>query len=232
VAAHDPSDSHDAKGYCLRHGSVILDVDSSTAGDVNGGCDWALDKAIRARAEFFVWDCDGLGVSLKRQVVQSLAGKRIEPVMFKGSETPAHPEAIYQAGKESDRGIEKTNIQTFKNKRAQYYINLRDRFKNTYDAVHNKKYIDPDTMISISSGVSSLAGLRSEVCRVPLKAQGTGLLQVMSKVDMKKIGISSPNMADSLMMSFHLPEDLFFDDGPIDYQDEHRYIGINQDQWY
>ena len=231
VAAHDPSDNQDAKGYCLRHGSVILDVDCTTVGDVNSGCDWALDKAIMARAEYFVWDCDGLGVSLKRQVTQALSEKRIEPVMFKGSEMPAHPEEIYQAGKESGSGREKTNKQTFRNRRAQYYINLRDRFKATYDAIHHKKYIDPDTMISISSSVKNLSALRSEICRVPLKATGTGLIQVMSKVDMKKIGISSPNMADSLMMSFHLPEDLFFDDTPDEYYSG-GYVGQKEDQWY
>ncbi|MBF0399951.1 MAG: PBSX family phage terminase large subunit [Magnetococcales bacterium] len=235
VAAHDPSDSQDAKGFCLRHGSVILDVDFSTAGDSNSGCDWALDKAIHARAEYFVWDCDGLGVSLNRQVQQALHGKRIEPVMFKGSEMPSHPDAIYQDDKDFQGGRGKTNKQTFRNRRAQYYINLRDRFRRTYDAVEFKKYVDPDDLISVSSKIRDLAALRSELCRIPRKPNGTGLIQIMSKDEMKKIGISSPNMADSVMMSFHLPEDLFFDDKPLthdEYGADHQFFGYQQDGFY
>ncbi|MCK5602171.1 PBSX family phage terminase large subunit [Candidatus Pacearchaeota archaeon] len=217
VCAHDPSDmGEDAKGYALRHGSVVLDVRDKDTGDVNEGCDWALQLAINENCDHFTWDCDGLGAALKRQVDQSLAGKKIESVMFKGSESPDNPEQIYQEGLNSDRRKEKTNKQTFKNKRAQYYTLLRDRFYNTYRAVVKKEYVDPDTMISLSSTIENLAGLRAEVCRIPLKPNGGGFIQIMSKIDMKKQGIASPNMADSLMMLMMHPEapisvDLSFD---------------------
>ncbi len=87
IVSHDPSDTGpDPKGLVYRHGPIILDVQENKAGDVNDGCDWATDYAIQHQADMFIWDCDGLGISLKRQVAESLEGKKIELKMFKGSE--------------------------------------------------------------------------------------------------------------------------------------------------
>lgn len=211
IAAHDPSDTGpDAKGYALRHGSVVLDVQEMATGDVNDGCDRATDNAIDSGADLFTWDCDGLGVTLRRQVSDALKGKRIDFEMFKGSESPDNPEEIYQpAGLllDNDDKRAKTNKQTFKNKRAQYYWRLRDRFYNTYRAVVKGEYIDPDTLISLSSSIDCLDQLRAEVCRIPKKPNGNGLIQIMSKEDMLRIHkIPSPNLADSLMMSMINPD--------------------------
>ena len=61
-------------------------------------------------------------------------------------------------------------------------------------------------MISISSDIDQLELLRSEVCRIPLKPNGNGMIQIMSKDDMKRLDIESPNMADSLMMSLAISD--------------------------
>jgi phage terminase large subunit len=58
-------------------------------------------------------------------------------------------------------------------------------------------------MISIdSSGVENIDALRSEVCRIPIKQNNNGYIQVMSKIEMRALKIPSPNMADALMMTF------------------------------
>ncbi|MDX1453488.1 MAG: PBSX family phage terminase large subunit [Oleiphilaceae bacterium] len=201
VVAHDPSDlGEDAKGLVFRHGSVILDAQELEQGDVNDGCDWATDYAIQKGADVFVWDGDGLGVSLKRQVSESFDGKKIEYAMFKGSEGVDYPDQIYMSDPKST-DVNRTNKDTFKNKRAQYYWALRDRFFNTYLAVEKGQYIDPDEMISLSSDIPNIEKLRSEVCRIPKHPNGNGLIQILNKEQMKKLKIPSPNMADSLMMS-------------------------------
>jgi len=204
MVSHDPSDTgNDPKGLCLRHGSVVLDVQEKTDGDVNDGCDWATEYALINRADTFNWDCDGLGVSLRRQVGQSLDGTSVSYTMFKGSESPAEPDEPYlPVGIEIEQDKSRTNRQTFKNKRAQYYWMLRDRFYATYRAVVKNEYIDPESMISLSSSIPNIEQLRAEVCRIPRKHNGNGMIQIMTKQEMwTKHKIPSPNMADALMMS-------------------------------
>ncbi len=206
IASHDPSDTGgDSKGYALRHANLVLDVCEKVTGEAAEGMDWALDKAVADNADWFVWDCDGLGVSLKRQVDQALEHKNgIEYFMFKGSEAVEEPDMQYISGG-SVRG--KTNKDTFFNKRSQYWWRLRDRFEATYRAVSKGEYVDPEDQISLSSGIKALDQLRSEVCRIPIKRNNSGRLQVMSKIDMAKkpYQIPSPNMGDSLMMAMYKP---------------------------
>lgn len=203
IASHDPSDEGgDSKGWALRKGSVVLDVDEMVTGDVNEGMDWALSKARAVSADWFVWDCDGLGISLKRQVDQELESTKMQRHQFRGSETPDDANVPY-SGKDS-----KTNRDTFVNKRAQYWWRLRDRFYATYRAVTHGEYIDPEEMISLSSDIKVLDQLRSEVCRIPQKRGNNGKIQIMSKIDMAKkpYQIPSPNMGDSLMMAMFAPK--------------------------
>jgi phage terminase large subunit len=206
IASHDPSDTGgDSKGYAVRHGNVVLNVSEMVTGESAEGMDWALDLALRDRADYFVWDCDGLGVSLKRQVDAALENKKIDYVMYKGSESPEDADQPYSDGG-SQRA--KSNRETFANKRAQYYWRLRDRFEATHRAVSKGEYINPDEMISLSSGIEKLDQLRSEVCRIPLKRTNTGKIQIMSKIEMAKkpYEIPSPNMGDALMMSMFRPK--------------------------
>ena len=206
IASHDPSDTGgDSKGYAVRHGNVVLNVSEKVTGEAGDGMDWALDLALADRADYFVWDCDGLGVSLKRQVDAALENKKIDYVMYKGSESPEDADVPY-----SDGGTQraKSNRDTFANKRAQYYWRLRDRFEATYRAVTKGQYVNPDQMISLSSKIDKIDQLRSEVCRIPLKRTNTGKIQIMSKIEMAKkpYEIPSPNMADALMMAMYRPK--------------------------
>ncbi len=208
VVAHDPSDKGpDDKGLVLRHGSVVLLAEAKSGLDVNEGADWAIDYAIEEQADVYIWDCDGLGASLRRQTLDAIKGKKIDHVEFRGGKGVENAKAIYQKVDGASNTKAKSNEQTFKNRRAQYYWMLRDRFYNTYQAVEKGVYIDPDELISLSSAITGMAALRAEVCRIPRKPNGVGLIQIMSKEEMarQKPPISSPNVADSLMMSLATP---------------------------
>lgn len=208
IVSHDPSDEGgDEKGLVYRHGSVILEVLEKSGGDVNEGCDWATQFALENQVDVFTWDCDGLGISLKRQVGEAFEGKKTNIILFKGSESPVKPHELYQFDDRIARVDAKTNKETFKNKRAQYYWRLRDRFYNSYRAVEKGEYIDPDDMISVSSEIQCMESFRSEVCRIPKKPSGSGFIQIMTKQEMKlKHKIESPNLADSAMMAMEMPE--------------------------
>lgn len=206
VVSHDPSDKGpDLKGLCYRHGSVILDVQEKAGLDVNEGCDWALDYAIDVQADVYIWDCDGLGAGLRKQTLDAIAGKKMDHVEFRGGKGVDSPKQIYQKVDSHPNTKAKNNEETFKNRRAQYYWMLRDRFYNVYLAVEKGQYIDPDEMISLSSNISNMSALRAEICRIPRRPNGAGLIQIMSKEEMARMKIASPNMADSTMMSLATP---------------------------
>jgi phage terminase large subunit len=202
VAAHDPSDTgEDAKGYAFRHGSVVQEVLLKETGDVNEGGDWATGRALQDNVDIFLWDCDGLGIGLNRQINAVFEGKQTIIAQFKGSEKVDNPDAPYEPADKVSIHNQKTNKEALKNCRAQYYFELRNRIYRTYIAVTQNSYTDPDTMVSFSSDMEELTQLRSELCRLPIKPNPNGMLQLYTKEDMlKKFKIPSPNLADSVMM--------------------------------
>ena len=48
------------------------------------------------------------------------------------------------------------------------------------------EYINPAEMISLSSEIKCMDQLRAEVCRIPLKPNSSGKIQILSKVEMAK----------------------------------------------
>ncbi len=205
-ASHDPSDTGpDNKGFAFRHGSVVLDVQEKTTGDANEGCDWATGLATNLRPDAFTWDGDGLGLSLARQVKHAFAGTNTRVAMFRGSEGVDNPESLYcpVVGQMDDN---RTNKQTIKNKRAQYYLMLRDRVHRTHRAIKDGVYTDPDQMLSFSSKIPALVRLRSELCRMPVKPNLNGMFELYTKDVMKtRFKLESPNLADSVMMLMRTP---------------------------
>ena len=200
-AAHDPSDTGpDSKGFGVRHGSVVTHMDEMTDGDVNEGCDWSTGQALRLGIDNYTWDCDGMGVSLNRQTSEAFKDKPVAITMFKGSESPDNQMAIYNPVM-GGMGEAKTNADVFRNKRSQYYQALRDRVYNTYRAVIHKEYKNPDDMISFSSDIKCLTKLRAELCRMPIKPNGNGFIELYTKAEMKsKFKMPSPNLGDTAMM--------------------------------
>lgn len=203
VVSHDPSDlGPDDKGLAHRHGSVLLECKRKSTSDVNEGMDWALEYAIQRKVDLFTWDCDGMGISLNRQVERGLKGKKIEMTMYRGSEGVDDPNEIYE-GITYNKKKRKTNKETFKNKRAQKTWFLRDRYYNTWLAVTKGIYTNPEKMISISSEIEDIEILRSETCRIPRKPNPNGLIQIYPKPEMRqKFKIASPNLFDSSVMAF------------------------------
>jgi phage terminase large subunit len=206
VVAHDPSDlGSDDKALCYRHGSVIKDIQYKEDGDVNEGCDWALGYAVKVKSDAFVWDVDGMGAGLKRQVSEALTGKKISAYEFSGAMAADNPDRIYDPIDDAFYGSKpKTNRETFFNRRAQKYWELRDRMYKTFCAVVRNKYFPPDELISFSSDIKCLDLARAEVCRIPLKDNNAGRIQILSKPEMKKLGIDSPNISDVIMMSISI----------------------------
>jgi len=212
IAAFDPmDDGNDAHGYAQRRGSIIERVLQKTKGEIDQGCDWATELAIDNKADHFAWDADGMGAGLKRQVSDAFRGTKTKFGGFSGGlsgKGQDMADKIYLPLDKGDRDQEpKTYADTFKNNRAQYYTLLADRMYNTYKCVVRGKYIDPDQMVSFdSSGIEEMDSIRSELCSIPRKENTNDIIQIMSKADMKKLKISSPNMGDAIMMTMRPPK--------------------------
>lgn len=210
IAAHDPfDDGNDAGGFAVRHGSIIKAVKSKDKGEVDVVCDWAIGLAKQYKADWFIWDGDGMGTGLKRQVSLGFNGTKTQYQMFKGSlsgKGQDNAERIYLKQESDTKSNQTTYAETFKNNRAQYYVRLADRFYNTYRCVVKGEYVDPGDMISLDSeGIEDLKGLRSQLCRIPRVPNNNGLEQIMNKKEMKANDINSPNEGDSVMMTLFTP---------------------------
>ena len=224
IASHDPSDKGaDPKGYAFRWGSVVTDLREWQKGDINEGGDWATSLAIQQGADAFTWDCDGMGVGLNRQISKAFEGKHTELSQFRGSQGVDNPLAEYSPA--MDTQYQKNNKDSFKNKRAQYYFELRDRIVRTYKATKGV-YHDPDTLISFDSSLKYLPVLRTELCRMPIKPNPSGLFQLYTKQEMKdKFKFKSPNLADSVMMLFDTTIVKKYSDVNITFQSEWANVG-------
>lgn len=196
----DPFDGgEDAAGLVYQHGSVILDAQETREGRVNDVCDWALDYAIQRKPDVFIWDAGGIGAGLKRQITDALGPKKISIQMFEGQGKIDMPDAVYEPTPGTVMQA-KTNKDVYFNRRAQRYWELRDRIFRTYLAVRDGTYTDPSKLISFSSDIKILPTMRAELCRIPRKPNGQGKIQILSKPEMKKEGIDSPNVGDCVMM--------------------------------
>lgn len=197
--AYDPADTGDAKAVAYSHGSVVKDVRSTDQGRIDTATDWATTFAIDNKPDAFIWDACGVGAGLARQITTALEGKKIELHAFNGGSGVEDPEMYYEPVGEVKNA--KKNKETFINRRAQVFWMLRDRMLRTYKAIEKgEKVFSPDDLISFSSEITELSGLRAELCRIPRKYNASGRIQLMSKPDMKKIEIDSPNMADAVAM--------------------------------
>lgn len=195
----DPADTGtDAKALAFRHGSVVKHLKQWKDGDVADAIDKAFKTAAELNADDLVYDGIGIGAAVKVHLRQHDPKGNLTVTGFIASESVTDPATIYLGDRRND--------QVFRNRRAQWWWYLRDRFERTYRAVEKEEYHDPDSLISIDSSIDYLSALRSELCRVQRKrGHMNTLILIESKDDMRKRDLPSPNMADALVMAFANP---------------------------
>ncbi len=89
----------------------------------------------------------------------------------------------------------------FANLKAELWWNLRMRFLRTHDHVENGVPYQEDQMISLIDVRDN--ALCNELTAPTFFITNNGKIAVESKVDMKRRGIESPNLADALVLSFY-----------------------------
>jgi len=192
VVAFDPADTGDARARGHRKGIVTIAADMKKDGDITDAMPWAFELADNVKADVFTYDADGMGApSMKLYLKSATHGKKMTIIPFYGSGSKHEPGKKYRDNK--------SNNDTFVNRRAQAWMNVRDRCENTYLAVVKGQYKDPDELISISSECKNLTELCSELSRPMRVYDSKGRIGVESKEQMKKRGVDSPNLADQFV---------------------------------
>lgn len=194
----------DKNAFADRHGPLLQHVESwsgkgadplQTISKAYFLCD---ERGLRE----FLYDADGMGGPLRgkgRELNQERTkpggdGRpRSHPVImspFRGSGAVLYPERIVPR-------TERKNEDYFQNAKAQAWYFLRARFENAWLASQGKPY-DAENIIYISREISELTRLISELSQPVWKPTTSGKLLVDKVPD----GMSSPNLADAVMMVF------------------------------
>lgn len=191
-------EGEDSNATTLRHGSVAIDVQEWDRGDVIESSNRVNLYSEQQKADEIIYDSIGVGAGVKAQLGRIA---KINIQGFNAGGAVLHPESEYMSGKK--------NKDMFANIKAQAWWSVRDRFYKTWRSVEARKgdpnctlEYQPDELISLSSAIPKLEYLKAELSRPWVDYDGNGKVKVESKKDMKKRGIPSPNMADSLIMAF------------------------------
>ncbi|MGV2811727.1 PBSX family phage terminase large subunit [Enterobacter cancerogenus] len=197
----DVADSGDDKcANVYSHGSVISWADEWQAGEdeLMKSCarTW---KAARDRHAQVTYDSIGVGAGSGSKFAEINAasdGWKVEYQKFNAGGGVWEPDEFYMD--------DITNADMFANLKAQTWWGVADRFRNTYDAVKNKRrdFYRDDQLISIDSSTPHYQKLITELCTPKRDFDANGRVKVESKPDMAKRGIKSPNIADAGIMCF------------------------------
>ncbi|MDI3439324.1 PBSX family phage terminase large subunit [Erwinia sp. V90_4] len=207
-------EGEDSNATTTAHGSVVLECIQWHKGDVITSADRVKNYAEEILAGEIIYDSIGVGAGVKAHLKRVC---RIPATGFNAGESVFKPDAKYADGK--------TNKDMFSNIKAQAWWGVRDRFYNTWRVIKHLennpgdkdfvKQFSDDQLISLSSGIKQLEYLKAELSRPWVDYDNNGRVKVESKKDMKKRGIPSPNMADSLIMAFapvhkpfHIPDEI------------------------
>ena len=69
----------DDKAVVVRHGPVVLAVKAKSDGTASDGLDWAIQHVDDFGADTFIWDSDGIGLGLAREVERQLGPRNVGP---------------------------------------------------------------------------------------------------------------------------------------------------------
>jgi len=191
----------DANAVIFRRGILAEYAEEWRDKDPVSAAAHAHARCLENNVQLLRYDDIGVGAGAKGQfrILQQAeldmlhrGFTRVQTEGFNAGGAINNPDGYYVQGKK--------NMDMFYNIKAQAWWLLSDRFRNTYNAVNGKAY-DKDKLISIASGLKGLDKLCAELSQ-PQRDYVNGKVKVESKADMKKRGVSSPNLADAFVMAF------------------------------
>lgn len=198
MAGFDVADEgKDKNSFVWRNGFVVRGAEEWKDDDPNTAARFVFINSQKMGMDTVTYDNIGVGAGAKGAIREEKKklDKRAKAPQYRGftaNESPLNPELEYMPGKK--------NKDMFVNLKAQAWWLVRDRFKNTFDALNGKPY-DKEKLISIDSTIPAVAKLCAELSQ-PRRDLQNGKVVIESKKDMKKRGVVSPNLADGFVMAF------------------------------
>lgn len=201
IAGFDVADEgKDKNAFVWRHGILVTGAEEWKDDDPNTAARFVYMNALQMGMHTVTYDNIGVGAGAKGAIREEAKKTRAASIKtkipqyrgFTANESPLNPDMEYMPGK--------MNKDMFVNLKAQSWWLLRDRFKNTFDALAGKPY-DPEKLISLDSTMPNVGKLCAELAQ-PRRDLQNGKVIIESKKDMKKRGVMSPNLADACVMAF------------------------------
>lgn len=202
----DVSGSGDNKSvYTHRVGPVLFEPREFSYGTMQENLEYALTCAEEDKTELFAYDADGLGGPVWGHIKFTERKLRFDLYGIHGNSHASEKYLFPDNMAAKDK---------FKNKRAENYWNLRERFRKTFEHRNGVKMYDYQELISIPNNTKLTTQL-SQPKRKPGKK-----IQVESKDDMKSRGVKSPDYADSAVNAFADPDRQSLVISEFNYQDD------------
>lgn len=198
----------DKNAYAGRYGILLeyLEQWSGKSSDIYESVEKVFTLCDVLDYPFVDYDADGVGAGTRGDAriinAERIKSKqhKIQFMPFHGSGSVVDPEGdpFRRSNETKDREKGRTNEDYFANAKAQAWWALRRRFELTYRAVIEGLPYDPDEIISISSSISDLKQLLSELSQPTYDTNGVGKILIEKTPE----GMKSPNLADAVMIAF------------------------------
>lgn len=205
LGAMDVADEgRDKNAFSTRHGFLLENVRewSGVGSDIYQSVEKVFGFCEQDNLEEFRFDEDGLGAGVRgdARAINELRNAARRPSIlatpFRGSG------AVFDPDDEAVRGdngqAARLNKDFFANAKAQSWWRLRKLFQNTWRAVVEGMAYNPDEIISISSSMALKDKLIIELSQPTYSINGVGKIVIDKQPD----GTRSPNLADSVMISY------------------------------
>jgi hypothetical protein len=190
----------DLNALTVRYG-FMLDHCESWSGkgaDIFGTVQKAFMLCDDYQSNTLIYDSDGLGAGVRGdgRVINDKRTNKLILQAFRGSGSVVNPTKPIPSINPDRK--DRKNEDYFANSKAQAWWSLRVRFQLTYRAVVEGADYNPDDIISINSEIPEISQLANELSQPTYSVNNAGKVIVDKAPD----GTRSPNLADSIMMSF------------------------------
>lgn len=176
--------------YAMRVGPIVKPLMISSFKSPVQSLWQVVDRGEEDQIDLLNYDMDGIGQSILGFLKDS--GR---PIKFKTnglhSNDPASDRYIEREGKNANK--------KFRNKRAELWWNLRERFQKTWEHVNNVKFYPAEELVCIPDDPDLISQISAPLLKY---TSGGGKILCESKHEMRTRGVKSPDRADAVVYAF------------------------------